>query len=256
MSVSIKTTEIEPVCIEMSDGLPTVRVDSSSCDLAGLFDALKEIVPEQDSCISLDLARVHSIQGAALEKLTGFANTVGERNHKVHLKEPGEDISRTLDRLLIKDAFCLMDIACGTQCQSPCGCKCEGCKIDYFTLSSELCNGRQARKRVDRLAEKMGYSMEVRGDVQVAVGEAFTNAVQYGGSSSAGRITISCLATSKKLSITVTDNGSGFEPGSVQECNIEQFCEHGRGIQCIEALMDDVDFDFEYGTTIRMIKHI
>lgn len=256
MSASVRATGFEPICIEIANGLPTVHVDCESSDLGGVFEALKEVIKEHDSCISLDFANICNLHCSALEGLTDFANTVRENNHMVHLSESGQNISRVLDRLLLKDAFCMCDIPCGMQHESTCDQKFAKCKMDYFTLTPELFNGRIARKRVDKLAEQMGYSTELRGDIQVAVGEAFANAVLYGSNSSECRINVSCLATPHKLCITVTDSGSGFEPENVQECTIEQFCEHGRGIQCIEAFMDEVSFEFDLGTTIRMTKHI
>jgi serine/threonine-protein kinase RsbW len=242
--------------VDFADGLPTVMITcSEGSDLTYMTDMLIELTDEHDSCISLDFTRVSDLQHVALESLTDVANVLGERSQKLHLKEPGDNVCRMLDRLLLSDAFCTGENRCSSGCSPSCSMTCTRWRMDFFALAPDFSNGRHARKRVDKLAEQMGFSQEFRSEVQIAVGEAFANAAEYGCTDSSSKVYISCLATPHKLCVTVTDNGSGFELSSVPQCSPDNFCEHGRGIRCIEALMDDVDYNFDSGTTLRMIKH-
>lgn len=256
MMVSAKTGGGICSAVDFADGLPTVKINcSEGSDLACMTDMLIDLTDEHDSCISLDFTHVSNLQHLALESLTDVANVLSERSRKLHLKEPGDSVCRMLDRLLLSDAFCTGENCSKTRFSPPCNQACTRWRMDYFALTPDLSNGRLARRRVDKLAEQMGYDTVFRSEVQIAVGEAFANAAEYGCSHSDSKVLVSCLGTPDKLCITVTDNGDGFELSSVPVCSADNYCEHGRGIRCIEALMDDVNYDFNYGTTLRMIKH-
>jgi serine/threonine-protein kinase RsbW len=127
-------------------------------------------------------------------------------------------------------------------------------EMDTFTLPSAMIHCQQARQRVDRLAETLGFSKAARRDVMMAVGEAVTNAIEHGNAGEDDHFTVRCLATPERLCISVSDNGSGFCPDSLPSMQDALFQEHGRGIHCIRALMDEVTFFFDAGTTVRMVK--
>jgi anti-sigma regulatory factor (Ser/Thr protein kinase) len=89
----------------------------------------------------------------------------------------------------------------------------------------------------------------------LAVGEAAANAVEYGRSASAeSYFTVSCLATPHKLSVSVSDHGPGFNLDDVPDSPPEPLFERGRGIHCMNAVMDEVGYSFDGGTTVRMMK--
>jgi anti-sigma regulatory factor (Ser/Thr protein kinase) len=256
MILSAETERKACSVIDYADGFPTVTINcNESSDLTYMTDVLMELTDEHDSCISLDLTCSTDLQHVVLESLTSVANLLGERNRKLHLKKSCDSVCEMLDRLLLSEAFCTGTNRSLSSCSPTCNHACKRWQMDFFSLTPDFSNGRLARRRVDKLAQQMGYSAEFRSEVQIAVGEAFANAAEYGCKEPGNIILISCLGTPDKLCITVTDSGSGFELEDIPECSVDNYCEHGRGILCIEALMDDVDYDFNYGTTLRMVKH-
>ncbi|MGQ9454801.1 MAG: ATP-binding protein [Armatimonadota bacterium] len=127
--------------------------------------------------------------------------------------------------------------------------------IDVFTLpaATEYC--RQARSRVEQLACSAGVSDKVKSDLVLAVGEAVTNAIEHGSKNTPNSFfTVRCLATPKRVCVSVSDNGPGFNPDELPSLVDAQLRERGRGIHCILALMDEVRFEFASGTSVRMVK--
>jgi serine/threonine-protein kinase RsbW len=127
--------------------------------------------------------------------------------------------------------------------------------MDVFTLTSVSTNCREARTRVDRVAQAMGMSGGARADVMLAVGEAVANAIKHGNASNPeGSFTVCCMAAESTLYISVNDPGPGFRPAELPAIEDAPFRECGRGVHCINAVMDEVSFDFSHGTTVRMVK--
>lgn len=127
--------------------------------------------------------------------------------------------------------------------------------IDVFTLPAATKYCRQARSRIEQLARSAGVSDKVKSDLVLAVGEAVTNAIEHGSKNTPnGSFTVRCLATPKRVCVSVSDNGPGFNPDELPNPVDAPLCDRGRGIHCILALMDEVRFEFASGTSVRMVK--
>ncbi len=131
----------------------------------------------------------------------------------------------------------------------------EAWDMDVFTLPSVGTHCREARARVDRVAGAIGMSSIDRADVMLAVGEAVSNAIRHGNRSNPeGSFTICCMATAETLYVSVSDPGAGFDPDHLPRMDDALLLESGRGVHCMNAVMDEVTFDFSSGTTVRMMK--
>lgn len=128
-------------------------------------------------------------------------------------------------------------------------------ELDCFTFPAQMLHCHEARLRVDRLADSAGMTDEARADVMLAVGEAVANAVEHGnGGDTNGSFTVRCVATPSRVLVSVSDRGPGFRLDDLPTIEDSLASEHGRGIHCMNAVMDQVSFDFASGTTVRMIK--
>lgn len=114
-----------------------------------------------------------------------------------------------------------------------------------------------ARKGIRSLATDAGFLESDCEDIEVAVGEAVTNAICYGRPKTGlGRAQVRCRVTSTHLLIEVEDEGLSKTvpsprslPGSSSE--------HGRGWPLIHKLMDCVSVRCtERGMLVRMIKRL
>ena len=116
-----------------------------------------------------------------------------------------------------------------------------------------------ARGLAEDLLEKVqeeGYANSALFAIRLALEEAVINAIRHGNKfDPAKSITVSVEADADQTAITVTDEGSGFDPKSVPDPttdeNLEKPC--GRGIMLMRAYMDEVEFNAR-GNVVRMVK--
>ncbi|SYZ73870.1 Anti-sigma regulatory factor (Ser/Thr protein kinase) [Candidatus Zixiibacteriota bacterium] len=98
-------------------------------------------------------------------------------------------------------------------------------------------------------------------DIAISVTEIVNNAIIHGNKSDPGKaVTIEIAKNNGAILITISDEGNGFDPGSVQspieENNLMR--EVGRGIFIVRSLMDDVVFEIRRGkgTSVTLTKKL
>ncbi len=113
---------------------------------------------------------------------------------------------------------------------------------------------------VDRLMRLIEGSQCVPGeefDVELALREALENAVIHGNQEDPDtKVHVCCRCQpGKEISIVVTDQGKGFDFEKTVRNGIttDPDSEHGRGIQLMNAYMDDVHFE-QGGSEVHMRK--
>jgi len=95
-------------------------------------------------------------------------------------------------------------------------------------------------------------------DIEVSLREALLNAIIHGNRQDPGKavfVAIRC-STGGETSITVRDEGEGFDPSAVPDRTAPEnpISTSGRGIYLMRALMDEVWFA-EGGTVVQMLKY-
>ena len=115
---------------------------------------------------------------------------------------------------------------------------------DQFEITAHPQNAGAARERVREAAVAAGFAKMDLADIEIAVGEAVTNAILYGSPSSSSRVLLSYGLTPASFVIQIRDEGSGFDPNAVR---IEEDTDAlgGRGIRLMRALMDRVDLHYD-----------
>jgi serine/threonine-protein kinase RsbW len=114
-----------------------------------------------------------------------------------------------------------------------------------------------ARRFVDQIAARAGFSGPAREEISLAVTEAVSNAIRHG--SPAGetdQVELSVQWQPPRLVIIVRDHGSPFSPPTPSLPDPALFAEHGRGLFLMYHLMDEVQFEANGGTVVRMIKKL
>jgi serine/threonine-protein kinase RsbW len=113
---------------------------------------------------------------------------------------------------------------------------------------------------VERLMRLVEGSHCVTGEetaVELALREALSNAVVHGNRLDAHKLVhVRCRCKVREgISITVSDQGQGFDPSAVPDPlsvdNLE--VEHGRGIHLMKLAMDEVSFE-QRGAEVHMWK--
>jgi serine/threonine-protein kinase RsbW len=115
---------------------------------------------------------------------------------------------------------------------------------------------------VDRLMRLIEGSHCITGEehaVELALREALSNAVVHGNQLDAHKLVhVRCRCkVGKAISLIVSDQGQGFDartiPDPVAVENLE--AEHGRGIQLMKLVMDEVSFQ-QRGTEVHVCKRL
>jgi len=93
--------------------------------------------------------------------------------------------------------------------------------------------------------------------VHLTFEEAFLNAVKHGNKNDpAKKVKIDYSVTSEKVEITITDEGAGFEPESVDDPRFGKglYEPGGRGLLLMNSYMDVVKYN-EEGNSVYMVRY-
>jgi serine/threonine-protein kinase RsbW len=94
--------------------------------------------------------------------------------------------------------------------------------------------------------------------VALAIQEALANALVHGNRHDPGKaIGISVILNNDgSLFVRIKDSGSGFNPNTLPDplANETRLSNHGRGIFLMRQSMDEVEFNFDHGTEVRMYR--
>jgi len=93
--------------------------------------------------------------------------------------------------------------------------------------------------------------------IHLALEEALLNAIQHGNKQGTDKqIKVEYFITPAKFEISITDQGTGFNPDAVAdpraEENLRKCC--GRGLLLMRSYMDAVEYN-EAGNCVHMVKH-
>lgn len=112
------------------------------------------------------------------------------------------------------------------------------------------------RQRIMEFLSLSSFSRDELADLEIAVGEACANAMKHGSpNGEVDEIRIKCAKSKRTLVVEISDNGDGFDPLAVQSPDLENAAECGMGIHLMQRLVDSVEFEFNEGTTVRLVKH-
>ena len=123
--------------------------------------------------------------------------------------------------------------------------------VGRMTVTASQSGLYAARHRIRSLATELNFNATQSLDLQVAAGEALSNAFRHGSPDSAdGRIYVGWAFADNVLTISVTDQGAGLAPRKVAGCGEQG----GYGIGLMKACADEVDFHFGLGSKVVLRK--
>lgn len=121
------------------------------------------------------------------------------------------------------------------------------------------------RLSISGIASRMGFSYEDIEDLKIAVSEAITNAVTHAyENADEGEVTLGFGVYEDRLEIMVADYGGSFKLNEVKQDigpyqnteSVENLREGGFGLFLINALMDKVEINNNYGVIVLMTKYL
>lgn len=113
------------------------------------------------------------------------------------------------------------------------------------------------RGRVTEMVEGVEVDEDSLDNIRLAVGEAASNAFRHGcGGNEAVKIKVTASTDGETLVVEITDPGPGFDPDAVPVPDPNELHEGGLGIRFMKLTMDEVDYRFGAGTTVRLVKRL
>ncbi|SFB38922.1 serine/threonine-protein kinase RsbW [Lentibacillus halodurans] len=121
------------------------------------------------------------------------------------------------------------------------------------------------RLSISGIANRLGFSYEAIEDLKVAISEAVTNAVDHAYfEEDDGEVTVGFGVYGDRLEVMVADHGGSFDLNKIKggigpyegSESVEELREGGFGLFLIEALMDKVEINNDYGVIVLMTKYL
>ncbi|WP_043617088.1 ATP-binding protein [Nonomuraea candida] len=110
------------------------------------------------------------------------------------------------------------------------------------------------RQMLDGTLRSLGVDPQVRDDIELMLTEACSNVIKHAAPSD--DYTVSASVHDHLCVIKVIDTGDGFDPRKLEEPDPN--AEHGRGLQIMRALADDIRFTNrrEHGAVVCLEKRL
>jgi serine/threonine-protein kinase RsbW len=132
--------------------------------------------------------------------------------------------------------------------------------VGAWRLAVHLPSERGASRIVtEGLLEQLGVHGWESSDVfsiHLAAEEAIVNAIVHGNKLDPGKVVrVACVVSPTLARIEVTDEGPGFDPGSVPDCRLEDRLDapNGRGVMLMRTFMTRIEYNAR-GNRVLMEK--
>jgi len=129
-------------------------------------------------------------------------------------------------------------------------------KCSLVVKSEPSALGRPCRQILAALDTK-GFSQDDIFAVHLALEEAFLNAVKHGNKmDSTKKVTVEYAVDREKAEICITDEGDGFDPGTIPDPRVgaNLYRPEGRGLLLMGAYMHVVEYNSR-GNSLRMVRY-
>ncbi|MHB9038813.1 MAG: anti-sigma factor antagonist [Armatimonadota bacterium] len=239
----------------------TLRITGDLCydNATEVVDAISTSLLAQPRGIVLDMSKVEMIDSSGLRALLRSRKLCEESNVKFGLRS----VSSTVERVIAMSGFATVfgfpavDQRATRHDASECICpESEAWKVvEYESVSDPSMLGVLRNKVMDAAAAA-GAVGDTLCDIQIAVGEALTNAYRHGSpNKGVNHIKLRCMTCSNAIVVEIEDEGNSFDPNAVCEPDPKELRDHGMGIYLMRQAMDVVEFCGNCpGNRVRMIK--
>jgi anti-anti-sigma factor len=126
-----------------------------------------------------------------------------------------------------------------------------------FTIPARTCLVKHIRARVSEMLASLMPDSPLLDAVNLAVGEAASNAVRHGcREDEQKKVRVQSATDGYALVVEISDPGPGFDPDLVPSPEVGELREGGMGIYFMRLTMDEVTYTFDGGTKVRLVKHL
>lgn len=224
-----------------------------------LVEAVYSSLSKSPSAIVLEAENVRMIDSSGLKALLQSHRLCQNAGVGFELKSVSPNVARVIHLSGFQDIFGLRKHELTIRTSRPSAdinVELTGWKTFEHVATSDPSMISVLRERVADAAREAGADGEVMCDIQIAVGEALTNAYKHGSpNKGVNKIKLRCTVTPKALVVEVQDEGMPFDPMKVAEPDPNNPRENGMGIYLMRQTMDSIDYQIDCpGNRVRMVK--
>lgn len=222
-----------------------------------LRETLHRVSSKGYRSVRLNLSSVDFIDSSGIGLLFRFAHGLAQNGGELALTGYSRYVYNTLFRLGLINMFRLPNNEClGLSLKRKADRFGDCWLVSSFTVPTHPSSPAVVRERFGQLIADLPFSEAEDADVKLAVGEAVTNAVKYGGVTAEDTVSICCTADSSRLVVVISDSGPGFDRTALSYPHPDELPTRGMGIPIMELVMDEVIFENAAGMTVRMVKNL
>lgn len=121
-------------------------------------------------------------------------------------------------------------------------------------IESKIGNLRIIENAIDEMTGEIGINQDNYGKIMVAALEAVNNAISHGNKNDDKKLVdVEIIYADNEMKITVTDEGTGFDPKKIPDPTMPENIEalSGRGVFLMKKLADSIEFN-EKGNSVTM----
>jgi serine/threonine-protein kinase RsbW len=131
--------------------------------------------------------------------------------------------------------------------------------VKTLKIESAITNLNVVENTIDAITNEIGINQDSYGKILIAVLEAVNNAIIHGNKLNNNKTVKIDFSTQKKdLNVSVTDEGSGFDPEKVPDPTMPENLEliNGRGVFLMSRLADEIKFNPKGNSVKLTFKNI
>ncbi len=217
---------------EGSDGHLVLKFpsDLSYDNAQGLADEIGMLVTHRPDKLILDMANVDSVDSSGLRTLIGSRGLCEQAGIGFELRSITRCVARTLHVSGLSHTFGLPREDSVVRINVPPADDLDTSpwRTYEYVAASEPAVISVLRDKTAQAAAEAGARDDLLCDVQIAVGEALTNAYRHGSpNKGTDKIRLRCLTCPKAMVVEVEDEGEPFDPNATAEPDPKQMRDHG-----------------------------
>lgn len=248
-------------CEENAGAPALLRLTGNLCyeSAREVVHAVSESLAKNTGGVEMDLSAVEILDSSGVRALLQCRRLCLQASVGFRLGSISGNVARVMSMSGFSDVFGLpridMDLV---RAEEPCGDieEITGWKVFEHVATSDPAVISILRDKVTEAAVGAGACGNVLCDIQIAVGEALTNAYRHGSPNKGmSKICLRYMLCQRAIVVEVQDEGKPFDPNAVPIPNPDHLREHGMGIYLMRQAMDHVEFISGCpGNRVRMVK--
>lgn len=244
-----------------SEALHTLKLlnEINSQNAQGIVELVRGALSPKPRTVLLDLSEVPLMDSSGLCALLESKKLCQEAGVEFEIVSVSEGLARLIRISGLESSLGLPEIspsATHPAAKRQSDTESQQWQVHEYVATSDPSVVSDLREKITTAARAAGARGDALCDIQIAVGEALTNACRHGSPRQReNKIYVKCLTCPSAVVVEINDEGERFDFCNCAPPDPAQIRDHGMGIYLMRQAMDVVEFCCDCpGTRVRMIK--